>query len=82
MSTRYEIYKGNKGLAFGNDHACGEFLQIWDTSDHTQPDTDNILVDEDTQLTGLTRTRMIDLLEQHGFTEEDLAIAYNRKESL
>jgi hypothetical protein len=27
--SRYEVIHEDKGLAFGKDHACGEFLMIW-----------------------------------------------------
>ena len=76
MKGRYEIYKNGKGLAFGNDHACGEFLQIWKLPG--QPEPDNILVDEDARLTGLTREKYMSLLKKHGFTEEDLAEEYEK----
>lgn len=72
---RIEIYHKDKGLAFGRDHALGEFLQIWDLSKGQMPDADNILVDEDA-LTGLTRVRMEQLILQHGFTLEELEKAF------
>jgi len=71
MSTRYEIYHKDKGLAFGNDHACGEFLQIWDLSKGKQPDVDNILVDED-RFTGFNPPKMLKLLKEHGFALDEL----------
>ena len=74
--SRHEVYKGTKGLAFGNDHACGEYLQIWDASVYREPDGENILVDEDTFLTRLTREKMLQLIKEHGFTEDDLAEVY------
>lgn len=77
MKGRYEIYhkEDKKALAFGRDHAVGDFLQIWSTSESREPDSDNILVDEDT-LSGLTRERMLELLAEHGFDESELAEAY------
>jgi len=81
MKGRYEIFKNGKGLAFGKDHACGDFIQIWDASKSTIPDVDNVLVDEDVLLTGLTRERMMELLKEHGFTEEDLAKEHDKQRS-
>ena len=70
--SRHEIYHNDKGLAFGRDHACGEYLQIWDLSKGRCPDVDNILVDEDTVLTGLTQDKMLSLVEEHGFEQHEL----------
>ena len=66
--SRFEIYHEKKALAFGNDHACGEYLMIWDlTKGYREPDPDNILVDEDTKLTGFTKDKMLKLIAEHGF---------------
>lgn len=70
--SRYEIYKGTRGLAFGTDHACGDYIQIWDTSMYREPDDDNIIIDEDQKLTGLTKERFLSIIKEHGFTEEDI----------
>lgn len=77
--SRFEIYHEDKALAFGNDHACGEYIQIWDTTKYSMPDCDNVLVDEDTLLTGLTREKMMKLIQEHGFTEREMANACNGK---
>lgn len=74
--SRYEIYHKDKALAFGSDHACGEYLQIWDITKDRMPDDENILVDEDTKLTGLTQEKMLALVEDHGFTQNELERAY------
>jgi len=69
--SRFEIRHKDKGLAFGNDNAMGEFLQIWDLKKGTDPDDDCILVDED-NMTGFTREKLLAHLEQHGFTLAEL----------
>jgi len=74
---RFEIYHKEKALAFGSDHVCGEYLQIWDITEDRMPDEDNILVDEDTKITGMTRDKMMKLIREHGFTEKELEKAYN-----
>ena len=71
--SRYVVHHENKSLAFGNDHACGEFLMIWDTTGkYSEPDPDNVLVDEDVLFTGLTQEKMLLLLKEHGFTKQEL----------
>lgn len=70
--SRYVVHHDKKSLAFGNDHACGEFLMIWDTTKYSEPDDENVLVDEDVLFTNLTKQKMINLLEKHGFTQEEL----------
>lgn len=79
--SRYEIYHEDdkKALAFGSDHACGEYLMIWDTSEYREPDGENVLIDEDTILTGLTKEKMEVLVEEHGFTMAELENAYKRR---
>lgn len=78
---RYTVLHDDKGLSFGQDHACGEFLQVWTRpqdevdrgkQDQYGPDPDEMLVDEDAKFTGFTRERMMRLLEDHGFTVEEL----------
>lgn len=73
--SRFEVFKNKKGLAFGNDHALGEYLQIWNAPNREMPDVDNILVDED-MLTGLNREKMLRLISEHGFNESDLELAF------
>ena len=74
--SRYEVYHKDKGLAFGSDHACGVYLQIWQRpdspnerslQDRVGPNPEDMLVDEDT-LTGLTSDKKLEIIEQHGFT--------------
>lgn len=77
--SRYEVYHEDKALAFGNDHSCGEYLQIWDLSKGSMPDPDNILVDED-RFTGFTRNKMLELIEKHGFSLHELKEAKEPKE--
>lgn len=78
---RYEILHKEKGLSFGYDHACGEFLQIWTrpvdlkermNQDKYGPDPEEMLIDEDTKFTRLTREKMMQLVQEHGFTIEEL----------
>lgn len=76
-SYRIEVHHEGKSLAFGNDHACGEFLMIWDTKSYPEPDPDNILVDED-RFTGFSRPKMMKLIEEYGFTYAELAEAHRK----
>lgn len=78
--SRYFIEHEDKILVFGFDHACGEYLQIWqrpddlgerDLQNKFGPDPDEVLVDEDI-LTGYTRNRMLGLIAKHGFTLYEL----------
>lgn len=81
---RFEILHEDKGLAFGRDHACGDFLQIWkrpedpverELQDMSGPDEEEMLVDMDTSGIGgprLTKEMMLQLLGDHGFTLEEL----------
>lgn len=84
--SRFQVMHQDKGLAFGDDHACGEFLMIWirptdpserDAQDIFGPDPEEVIVDEDTVLTGLTREKYLALLAEHGFSEEELASVYS-----
>lgn len=88
--SRFEVRHQDKGLAFGNDHACGEFLMIWkrptdekerQSQDAFGPDPEEVIVDEDTLFTGFTRERYLALLAEHGFTEGELADVYNAVET-
>lgn len=85
--SRYEVLHEDKGLAFGTDHACGDFLMIWKRpSDPTArqdqnsfgPEPDDMLFDKDVYLTKLTREEYLKAIEQHGFVESELEDAYNR----
>ena len=71
MSTRFEVYHKDKALAFGKDHACGEFLMIWDLTKGQEPEPDNILADED-RFTGFTKEKMLALIGKHGFALDEL----------
>ena len=80
--SRFEVLHEDKGLAFGNDHACGEFLMIWTRSkegkkrqqqDIFGPDADDILVDKDVLFDpGFNREEMGRLIKEHGFEIEEL----------
>ena len=49
MNNRHEIRHPTekKSLAYGNDHAVGWFVQVWDTTNYPEPDCDNIIIDKD-----------------------------------
>lgn len=75
---RYEVYHDDKGLAFGGDRMCGEFLQIWerpaDPDERKAQDKfgpDDLLVDED-NMTGFTKDKMLELIAKHGFELSEL----------
>lgn len=80
--SRYEVIHTDKGLAFGSDHACGEFLMIWmrqkdPESRHLQDqfgtDANDVIVDEDTAFNpDFNREKMLRLITEHGFRVEEL----------
>jgi len=81
--SRYEVIHDDKGLAFGNDHACGEFLMIWKRpakgskarrlQDQFGADSEDMLVDVDTMFDKeFTRPKMEALISEHGFRLEEL----------
>jgi len=83
--TRYTIFHDDKVLAFGNDHVCGEYLQIYTrpadlqerkSQDSFGPNPEEMLVDEDKH-TGFTREKMLKLIAEHGFDLSELESAYN-----
>jgi hypothetical protein len=78
--SRFEIYHEDKGLAFGYDHACGEYLQIWRIPEDPEdqklqwqfgPDPDEMLVNED-RFTNFNRDKMELLIKEHGFDLSEL----------
>ena len=89
--SRYIILHEDKGLAFGNDHACGEYLQIWarptikkerELQDKFGAEDEEILVDKDTLFDkGFDRDEMIRLIEIHGFHLNELAEIKAKEES-
>ncbi len=73
--SRYTISHQDKALAFGKDHACGLFLQIWsrpkDASkrklqDVIGPEGEDMLVDKD-DIDDFSDDDVLDLIEAHGF---------------
>lgn len=86
--SRYEVLHEDKGLAFGDDRACGEFLQIWHRSknsvqrrvqDQYGPNPEDMIVDVDTMTDEkLSEEGMKRLLHEHGFEMSELEDAYNR----
>ncbi len=85
---RHEVIHDNKGLAFGNDHACGEFLQIWrrptnpkerKEQDMYGPDDEDMLVNKDTLFDkDFNRREMLRLIELHGFKSYELETVKRR----
>lgn len=77
---RYEVYHEDYGLAFGDDRACGEFLQIWkrpkDPEERRLQDTfgmnpEEVLVDEDRH-TQFSKEKMLTLIAEYGFSIDEL----------
>lgn len=82
--SRYEVIHKDKGLAFGTDHACGEFLQIWKRptdpkerrkQDMYGPNPDEMLVDEDSMFNRNFKSVRLQLIAEHGFTLKELTSA-------
>ena len=88
--SRYEVKHEDKGLAFGNDHACGEFLMIWqrptdpkerNAQDQYGPDPEEVIVDLDTKFhPKFDRGMMVRLISKHGFDLSELEEARNEAE--
>ena len=54
-----------KSMAVGTDHAFGNFIQIWDNSKYPEPDSDNIILDEDK----LSWPAIQNIITEHGFKQ-------------
>lgn len=86
--SRFTVLHQDKGLAFGNDHATGEFLQIWlrpsdpekrRLQDQFGVDPNEMLVDKDTMFhQDFNREVMLKLIKEHGFTSDELSNVYKR----
>jgi len=50
-------------VAWGVDHACGLFVQVWD---NTVDNDDGPLTDLDAQLDGLTTDRLLEIADIYG----------------
>lgn len=74
MNNRTEIRHLTKklSLAYGNDHAVGWFVQVWDTNKYPEPDCDNIIVDRDAMFNGITQSDIVKVAEQYGFPTESI----------
>lgn len=72
---RQEIYNEKYGLAYGRDHICGNFLQIWKLdpkhstrSFENQPDDSNLVVNRDEFGKGrLSVEEIVKIAEEYGF---------------
>jgi len=90
--SRHEVIHKDKGLAYGKDHACGEFLMIWKrpidleerkNQDKFGPDPEEIIVDKDTMFhKDFNKNEMIRLIELHGFELQELEDAYNKAQEI
>ncbi len=88
---RYEVLHEDKGLAFGHDHACGEFLMIWSRPTDPKeremqhqfgPNPEEILVDVDTLFNKtFERDEMLRLIGLHGFSLSELEAAKAQTEA-
>lgn len=84
--SRYTVLHQDKGLAFGRDHSCGEFLIIWQRpndpkertlQDSFGPNPSEILVDLDTRFNvEFDRTLMECIIQKHGFDIGELEEVY------
>jgi len=75
--SRQEKIDRKRGLAiaWGKDHACGWFVQVWQvpaTPDpiEDQPDDENILIDLDGRFDALSACAMVAIAREHGFEIE------------
>lgn len=68
--VRYTILHQDKGLAFGYDAVCGEFLRIWEIANPNK-----LLVDLDSSffVESFSKNKILELLKEHGFTEDELS---------
>ncbi len=75
---RTELVKGDLAIAFGRDHACGLFIQIWKI-DPALPlndfenlmDDHNVVVDRDQLFNKLTIEEFVDIAHGYGFVGFD-----------
>lgn len=80
--SRYEIIHKDKGLAFGHDRACGEFLMIWRIPENKierekqkagGAEPEDVLVDMDTKFNkDFNKAKMLELIKIHGFDVSEL----------
>jgi len=61
MSRHEETLTNGVAIAYGLDHACGPFVQVWTPDDDEVPH-----IDLDGMFDGLTLEHCIDIAEKHG----------------
>lgn len=86
--SRYEVLHNDKGLSFGYDNSCGEFLMIWirpadmkerKMQDQFGPNPEEMLVDLDTKFDKhFNRDEMLKLIDLHGFQLSEFKTAKDR----
>lgn len=71
---RQELYNEKYGLAYGRDHICGNFIQVWKLNPkfgnraiENQPDDDNLVIDRDEFKGRLSVKEMVQIAEKYGF---------------
>lgn len=64
--SRREKYGERFAIAFGVDHAMGNYVMVWDRSDYDEPDVENVVVDEDRFTGAVTPDRIISLGSEYG----------------
>jgi len=89
--SRYEILHEDYGLAFGEDHAVGEFLMIWcrpqdpdkrKAQDTFGVDPYEVLVDRDTMFDKtFNNDELLKELDKYGFDISELQAVYNKHEA-
>lgn len=71
---RKEIFKEKTALAYGHDHAVGNFVMIWKINPkyplkhiENEPDDTNLIVDRDEFFGKLSESEVVRIAKQYGF---------------
>lgn len=64
--SRIEKNNSEYGMAYGNDHACGYFIQVWD-----KKSPDEMLISKDGLFDGLTLNGVVNIADDYGFDLTD-----------
>ena len=66
--SRKTARNGRYEVAWGNDHACGWFIQVWDL-EATGNNADTPIVDKDALFNGLTASGLLIIAGEYGVAD-------------
>lgn len=64
--SRLEKHGERFSIAFGVDHAMGDYVMVWNRSEYDLPDVENVVVDEDRFTGDVTPDRIVSLGSEYG----------------